>query len=76
MSITNHPTIGSHLLTGYDHIYDEKGIPKFSLITLDGGTFEEENYPLLFDKLGSNVLESRNSGDTRVPYKIVGDYHA
>jgi hypothetical protein len=73
MATINHPSIGDHLLTAHNYVYDQNKDPKFSLLKLDGGTFDETLYPLLFEKLGSNVLESRSSGDPRVSYKIVGD---
>ena len=73
MAEINHPVIGDHLRSLHDRVLDENGIKKYDLLLLDGSTYDELVYTSLYTILGANVLPTRDSGDTRVPYKIVGD---
>ena len=69
----NHPAIGNHVRSSHDKVLDEGGNNKYDLLILDGSTYDELIYTELYTILGTNVLPSRDSGDSRVPYKIVGD---
>ena len=69
----DYPSIGDHIKSSHDYILDSEGNNKYSLLLLNGNIFDENNYPQLALKLGTTTLETRESGDVRVPYKIVGD---
>lgn len=69
----NQPYIGEHVRTSRDYVYSSDGKKKYSLLFLDGSSFPSYQRPILAAALGSNVLENRDSGDPRIPYKIVAD---
>lgn len=67
--------IGDVILTDDIVIYDTFGDPTYSLLELDGSTYDQTLYPELYLLLGTNVLkEITTTTSSPYPYKIVADY--
>jgi len=65
------PSIGEPVLDPSEKFVCN-GIDKFDLV-LTGQTFDENVYPLLYAKLGTNVIAAMTSPDPLCPYRIVAD---
>jgi PKD repeat protein len=66
--------IGTILETSEEYITDSDGNLLFSLLPMEGGTFNKDTRPKLYAKLGTETLGNLVSESETVTYKIIAEY--